>query len=227
VDVADNVTSATTRMNFTVASSANKTGTAGNDKLTVGTGDNAIDGGAGIDTAVYAGSAANYTIARGIWGYNVTAKSGSDGRDALIDVERIQFSDGFKAIDVDGIAGQVYRLYEAVYGRPSDKTGMGYWMDRMEHGTTLLQVSKEFITGQPEFVKQYGANPSDGEFLNKLYMNILDRAPDAAGYDYWVGRIVNSSREQILMEFSEGFENQAQVIGTISTGIDYTPWGTV
>lgn len=225
VDIADNVTSATTRMNFTVASSANQTGGAGNDKFTVGAGDNAIDGSAGIDTAVYAGSSANYTVARGIWGYNVTAKSGTDGKDALIDVERLQFSDGFKAIDVDGIAGQVYRLYEAVYGRPSDKTGMGYWMDRMEKGTTLLQVAKEFITGQPEFIQQYGANPSNGEFLNKLYMNILDRAPDAAGYDYWVGRIVNSSREQILMEFSEGFENQAQVIGTISTGIDYTPWG--
>ncbi len=226
-DKADNASSAETRMSFTVASSANQTGGAGNDKLTVGAGDNAIDGGAGIDTAAYAGNSANYTVARGIWGYTVTAKSGTDGKDALIDVERLQFSDGFKAIDVDGIAGQVYRLYEAVYGRPSDKTGMGYWMDRMEKGSSLLQVAKEFITGQPEFVQQYGANPTDGEFLNKLYLNILDRAPDAAGYEYWVGRIVNSSREQILMEFSEGFENQAQVIGTISTGIDYTPWGTV
>lgn len=223
VDVADNVTSATTRMNFTIASSANQTGGAGNDKFTVGAGDNAIDGGAGVDTALYAGSSANYTVERGIWGYTVTAKSGTDGKDSLIDVERIQFSDGFKAIDIDGIAGQAYRLYEAALGRPAEKAGLGYWMWRMEGGTSLVTVAQEF-TQQPEFAAIYGTAPTDEQFLRQLYLNILDREPDAAGYEYWVGRIEDSSRAQIMVEFSEGFENQAQVIGTIGNGMDYTPW---
>ena len=227
VDIADNITSATTRMNFTVASSANQTGTVGNDKFIAGAGDNAIDGGAGIDTAVYAGNSADYTVSRGIWGYNVTAKSGTDGKDALIDVERLQFADGYKAIDDNGFVSQIYRLYEAVFGRASDKIGMGYWMDRMEHGTSLLQVAKEFINNQPEFDQKYGLNPSDADFLTKLYLNILDREPDSDGYNYWLGRIVDSSREQILMEFSESPENQAGVIEIIGSGIDYTPWGTV
>lgn len=224
VDIAGNATSADTLFQFTINSALNLSGDAGNNRFTPGAGNNAIDGMGGIDTVVYAGASSNFTIARGVYGVTVTDKTGALGTDNLINVERVQFSDGWKAIDIDGIGGQVYRLYEAVFGRPSDKTGMGYWIDRMEKGSSLLQVAKEFITNQPEFDKLYGANPSDGEFLIKLYANILDRAPDAAGYAYWVGRIVDSSREQILMEFSEGFENQAQVIGSISGGIDYTPW---
>lgn len=224
VDIAGNATTADTLLQFTINSALNLSGDGGNNRFTPGAGNNAIDGMGGIDTVVYAGASSNFTIARGIYGVTVTDKTGALGTDNLINVERIQFADGWKAIDIDGIGGQVYRLYEAVFGRPSDKTGMGYWIDRMEKGTSLLQVSKEFITNQPEFDKLYGANPSDGEFLTKLYANILDREPDAAGYAYWVGRIVDSSREQILMEFSEGFENQAQVIGSISGGIDYTPW---
>lgn len=224
VDIAGNATSAATLLQFNINSALNLSGDAGNNRFTPGAGNNAIEGMGGIDTVAYAGASSNFTIARGIYGVTVTDKSGALGTDNLINVERIQFADGWKAIDIDGIGGQVYRLYEAVFGRPSDKTGMGYWIDRMEKGSSLLQVSKEFITNQPEFDKLYGANPSDGEFLIKLYANILDREPDAAGYAYWVGRIVDSSREQILMEFSEGFENQAQVIGSISGGIDFTPW---
>ena len=224
VDIAGNASSAATLMQFTINSALNLSGDAGNNRFMPGAGNNAIDGMGGIDTVAYTGAKSNFTIERGVYGVKVTDKSGALGSDNLINVERIQFGDGWKAIDIDGIAGQVYRLYEAVFGRPSDAAGMGYWIDRMEKGTSLLQVSKEFITNQPEFDKLYGTNPSDGEFLTKLYANILDRAPDEAGYQYWVGRIVDSSREQILMEFSEGFENQAQVIGTISGGIDYTPW---
>lgn len=224
VDIADNARSGDAYLDFTINSTLNQNGNALKNSFTLGAGNNAVDGMGSTDTVVYGGASSNYTIERGVWGHIVTAKSGSDGKDTLINVERIQFSDGWKAIDIDGIGGQVYRLYEAVFGRPSDTTGMGYWIDRMEKGSSLLQVSKEFITNQPEFDKLYGANPSDREFLTKLYLNILDRAPDTAGYEYWLGRIVDSSREQILMEFSEGFENQAQVIGTISGGIDFTPW---
>lgn len=223
-DKADNATSANAYLDFTISSALNQSGNSQNNSFTLGAGNNGVDGGAGIDTVVYNGASDGFVIERGVYGVTVRDLSGALGTDNLVNVERLQFSDTMVALDINGIGGQVYRLYEAVFGRPSDTTGMGYWIDRMEKGSSLLQVSKEFITNQPEFDKLYGANPSDGEFLNKLYLNILDRAPDAAGYEYWVGRIVDSSREQILMEFSEGFENQAQVIGTISSGIEYTPW---
>jgi hypothetical protein len=34
----------------------------------------------------------------------------------------------------------------------------------------------------------YGANPSNADFLDKLYHNVLHRAGDTAGFDWWLGR---------------------------------------
>ncbi|MFC0252407.1 DUF4214 domain-containing protein [Massilia consociata] len=224
IDIGDNVSAANSNMNFVIASSANQNGTPGNDRFTAGAGDNAINGGAGIDTVVYAGSMADYTIARGVWGSTVTAKSGNGGTDGLYNVERVQFSDGYKALDIEGVGGQVYRLYEAVLGRPAEAAGQGYWMWRMEStGTSLLQVANEFMK-QKEFDALYGINPTEAQFVRQLYLNILDREPDAAGYEYWINVINDDNRAQIIVDFSEGFENKAQVIEIIGSGIEFTPW---
>jgi len=223
VDKAGNATSAGAYMDFTINSALNQSGNQANNSFTPGAGNNAIDGMGGIDTVVYNGASSNFAIERGIYGVSVTDRTGALGTDNLVNVERIQFSDGWKALDINGVAGQAYRLYEAALGRPAEKAGLGYWMWRTENGLTLQQMASEF-TKQKEFAELYGANPTDAQFLRQLYLNILDREPDAAGYDYWVGRIVGSSREQIMIEFSEGFENQAQVIGSIQNGMDYTPW---
>jgi hypothetical protein len=224
-DAADNATSSGTTLNFSVNSAANITGTTGNDKLAAAAGGNAINGAAGIDTAVYAGTRASYTVAKEVWGYGVTDNAGNGGHDSLINVERAQFSDGFMALDVDGNAGQVFRLYQAAFDRPAEAAGMGYWLWRMDNGTSLDQMSLEF-TKQPEFDTFYGKNPSNADFVTHLYANVLDRAPEGAGYDYWMN-VLNTNgatRAQVLAFFSESPENQAQVIGSIQDGITYTPW---
>ncbi len=226
-DIAGNATATDNTLQFTINSPLYLGGTAGADRFTPGAGNNAIDGGAGIDTVVYAGSAANYTIQRGTYGVSVTDKTGANGVDGLYNVERIQFDNGLKALDVEGVAGQVYRVYQSVLGRPAEAAGQGYWMLRMEKGTPLLQVAKEFMQ-QPEFATLYGANPTEEQFLRLLYLNILKREPDAAGYEYWLNVITDENRAQIVVDFSEGFENKALVIGSIQNGIDYSidpAWG--
>jgi len=224
-DAADNATSSGTTLNFSVNSAANITGTTGNDMLAAGAGGNGINGAAGIDTAVYAGARGSYTVAKEVWGFGVTDNAGNGGHDSLINVERVQFSDAFVALDVDGSAGQVFRLYQAAFDRPAEAAGMGYWLWRMDNGTSLDQMSLEF-TKQPEFDSFYGTNPSNADFVNHLYENVLDRAPEGAGYDYWMN-VLNTNgatRAQVLGFFSESPENQAQVVGSIQDGIAYTPW---
>ncbi|MGJ7917414.1 DUF4214 domain-containing protein [Massilia sp. LXY-6] len=232
IDLADNATNADTRAIWSVNSAANLTGTSGNDVLKPGAGNNAVDGGAGIDTAVYAGSRSNFTIAQEAWGFGVTDKTAPNGsnHDALINVERVQFDDAWVALDIDGIAGQIFRLYTAVLGRPAEAAGMGYWMWRMEGGTALTTVAREFMN-QPEFDTLYGTSPTDTTFVTKLYNNVLHRNPDAAGFDYWLGSLSHNSnpdkaavRTQMLIDFSDSLENQANVVGTFQHGIDYTPW---
>jgi hypothetical protein len=227
VDLAGNATGST-RLDFSIANANNVTGTAGNDTLKVSAANIAIDGGAGIDTVVVNGARANYTLAKEVWGYGLTDNAGGGGHDALLNVERVQFNDGWMALDLNGNAGEAFRLYQAAFGRPSDDTGLGYWIWRMDSGSSLTQVAHEFMTGQPEFNKLYGSNPSDVDFINHLYQNVLHRDADAAGFAYWQN-VLNTSpnaRADVLVDFSESPENQALVIAKIQDGIVFTPWHT-
>jgi hypothetical protein len=229
LDLADNGTSADSRPTFTVNSAANITGTGANDVLHPGAGGNGVDGGAGIDTAIYAGSRSNFTVAQEAWGFGVNDNVGSGGHDALINVERVKFDDGSLALDVEGSAGQIFRLYSAAFSRPAEADGLGYWIWRMDSGTTLKQVAKEFMTGQPEFDALYGVNPTNESFVMQLYHNVLHRDPDADGFNYWVDVLARSgdkteARAQMLIGFSDSLENQALVIGSLKQGLEYTPW---
>jgi hypothetical protein len=85
-------------------------------------------------------------------------------------------------------------------------------------------VAAEFVAS-PEFATRYGANTTDAQFVDALYQNVLHRAPDAEGYDFWINGLKTSPRGNILVDFSESPENQAQVIGSIQNGIDYLHWG--
>ena len=148
-------------------------------------------------------------------------------RDTLSNVERLQFSDINLALDTDGVAGQAYRIYEAVLGRTPDLEGLGYWINDMDNGVSLTTIAQGFIAS-PEFQGKYGANPSYETYINLLYDNILGRAPDAEGLNYWVSNMQKGvdTPAAVLASFSEGFENKANVAPDIANGIYYTPWIT-
>ncbi len=225
VDVADNATSSGTTMAFSIASSLNTTGDAKDNSFVMGPGNNAVDGQSGTDTAVYDSSRANFTVSKDVWGESVVDNVGNGGHDSLINVERIQFSDAWLALDVNGVAGEAYRLYQAAFDRPAEASGLGYWIWRMEGGTTLTDVANEF-TKQPEFYSLYGNNSTDADFVGHLYNNVLHRPAEGTGFDYWMNVLGThgATRAQVLSFFSESPENQAQVIGTISGGLAFTPW---
>lgn len=224
-DKAGNSSSAANTLTFNVNSSLNLSGTAGNDKLTAPvSGNNAIDGGDGIDTVVYGGSRDSYTVSKETWGFGVTDKSGAGGHDTAINVERLQFSDGYLALDIDGTAGQVYRLYQAVFGRPAEEGGQGFWMWAKESGgASWADIAGSFATSQ-EYTDRYGANSNNNDFVTHLYENVLHRAAEGSGYNFWVNNLNNGvSRSDVIIAFSESPENQALVIGSIQNGIDFVP----
>jgi hypothetical protein len=63
--------------------------------------------------------------------------------------------------------------------------------------------------------------------VEAVYRNVLHRAPDKAGYDYWVAALDagHSSTAQLLTAFSESSENQAALAGVIGNGFAFTPYG--
>jgi hypothetical protein len=196
-------------------------GSAGADALGVATGMVTLDGGSGLDTAVYSGARASFNIAREGAGFAVTDAWGDHA--SLLNVERVQFADAMVALDIHGSAGQAYRLYQAAFDRTPDKAGVGYWIDMLDHGETLVGAARDFV-GSQEFKSLYGANIDDSQFVQALYQNVLHRPAEGAGYDFWMASLQSVSRAQVLADFSESAENQAQVVGSIQDGFDYTHW---
>jgi Ca2+-binding RTX toxin-like protein len=196
-------------------------GTAGNDFMTGLGGNDVLNGNAGVDTAVFSGKRADYTLVRNTNSATVTDKvTGRDGQDTLVSIERLEFTNGSLALDINGNAGQAYRIYQAAFNRTPDNSGLKYWIGLMDGGVSLPTVSSAFISSA-EFKALYGANPINEVFISKLYNNVLHRAPDLGGYNYWVGLLNTNKIDKInsLIHFSESNENQAAVVGVIQDGI--------
>ena len=164
-------------------------------------------------------------IAAAVTATDTTAARQLIGSDTLTNIERIQFNDAMIALDVDGNAGKAYRLYKAAFDRAPDLPGLGFWIEALDKGESLTTVAGAFVNSD-EFKSMYGAQVSTGTFVTKLYNNVLDRDPEAAGFDHWTNSIDGGAitREQALVGFSESAENQANLIGVMQNGFEYDPW---
>ena len=207
-------------------------------------------GGDGLDTSIYQGKISEYTITSSAAStdrvdiYDLRLDDGTrvpgfyvedlvvrrDGNDRLAEVERLEFetpeANGANriALDIDGNAGQAYRLYKAAFNRSPDTAGLGYWIANLDQGMSLRLVSTAFI-GSAEFQALYGVDTSDSELIELLYNNVLSRDPDADGLDYWQGQLTAGlSHADLLVNFSESNENQENVIALIGNGIAYEQW---
>jgi hypothetical protein len=223
VDLADNATSAATDLVFSISSTLNTDGSGKADVFNPGVGNNAIDGKAGLDLAVYSAPHANFTVHKEVFGFTVTDKVGKGGQDTLLNVERVQFNDDWVALDIDGVAGQAFRLYQAAFDRTPDEWGLGFWIRAMDNGWTLKQIADEFMKSK-EFNDMYQSDPSNEFFISKMYEHVLHRAPEGQGYQWWLDNMSKVTRAEVLAFFTESPENQAQVIGSVQGGIEYTHW---
>jgi len=202
----------------------------GHDSIRFSAGGHHIDGGAGRDT--YVVDHAFFSVNRGAAGeWNVATGNGAGlDVDVLVDVERLAWLEpgGMQrhvALDIDGNAGQAYRLYRAAFDRAPDEFGIGFWISRLDLGTSLKAVANAFVASN-EFKTMYGANPGNAELVAKFYINILDRAPDAAGSAFWTQMLDSGavSRADVLLAFSESPEHVATLVGTVQQGIGYVPY---
>lgn len=193
-----------------------------NNVLEGGTGNDRVDGGGGTDTALFRGFSSQYTITRSGSAATVT---GPDGVDSLLNIERLQFDDKAIAYDISGTGGQGYRLYQAAFNRTPDAGGLGYWIKALDGGASLRDVAGGFVTSA-EFQTVYGTNPTNAELVSRYYENVLHRAPEAGGYNYWLGVLDQhlDIAAGVLANISESLENQAGVIGAIQNGFAYTPF---
>jgi hypothetical protein len=212
-------------------------GTPSDDVFAPGHGADRVLGGQGVDVARIDGRLEDYQIAtRPVWddkadqrspGWVVNEAMGGDDNE-LISIERLEFTDVHVALDIDGAAGMAYRLYEASFDRSPDAMGVGFWIERLDSGMSSNEVAARFIDSA-EFRALYGTDVGDGDFVETLYRNILDRAPEAQGYDWWVNELASGarSRAEALAGFADSLENRGNVAEMIATGIEYVAWDEV
>lgn len=191
-------------------------GFAGDDGFVGGTGVNTIDGGEGADIAGYLQAPRGaFTISA--VGNQITVTDQSSIFDTLISIERVAFDDGTLAFDENAI--QTFRLYQAAFDRIPDTPGVSFWVQQVDNGVTLRTAAENFISS-PEFKGLYGPAPSNEEFIDLLYANVLNRAADQSGYDFWNGQMAGGlSRAEVLVQFSESPENQQQTAADVANGV--------
>lgn len=191
-----------------------------NDNFAMESGYALINGGNGFDTISLLDTGEFAGSIRAGGGSFIVGDEGTGV--AVTGVERVALGDGRTvAFDLEGVAGQAYRIYQAAFDRTPDTGGLSFWIKNMDNGHTLMEVANWFI-GSAEFAAAYGTQVSNGDLVQRLYQNVLGREGEAGGVSYWVSQLdAGMSRAQVLAGFSESAENIAGVAPAIADGIWY------
>ncbi len=107
-------------------------------------------------------------------------------------------------------SGEMFRLYNAAFSRFPDSSGLSYWINQYSSGIDDSRaVASSFIVSS-EFKERYGEDVSNAKYVETLYINVLGREYDQAGYNYWLGNLNNGleTRYELLLGFSESIENK-------------------
>ena len=182
-----------------------------------------VGGLTGIDTVqVNIASSATYFQGSGRDQVIYNKTDGSYAGIFLFGVERIQFTDRTLALDIDGNAGQAYRLYKAAFDRIPDKQGLGFWIGQLDKGASIDSVSAGFVASQ-EFQTINGASPSNLQLVTSLYQHVLGRAPDQSGLGFWTAQMDSNKldKSHLLSSFAESNENKIALTGQVQNGIEY------
>ncbi|MBR7801494.1 DUF4214 domain-containing protein [Undibacterium fentianense] len=102
---------------------------------------------------------------------------------------------------------QVAQLYVSLFGRAPEADGLGYWVSQLDSGKTFQALAQDMFNVAPARV-YYPAYLTNQEIVAKFYVNVLGRAADQQGLDYWTAR---------LNTLSAGATTKATAQGTLIT----------
>jgi len=99
----------------------------------------------------------------------------------------------------------ITRLYFAFFLRIPDFGGLTFWTERFQRGLTLQAIAQAFATSA-EFQNRYGTL-TNAQFVDQVYQNVLERAPDPQGRQFWIDRLnAGLPRGAMMVQFSESDE---------------------
>ena len=208
-------------------------GGGGSDRFYSSKNDDLLDGGDGIDAVTFKGQSNDFDIEKLGSNWVVRDTRGdtavNQGENTLTNIERVAFEDKVLALDTEGTAGKAFRIYKAAFNRDptqNDPIGIGFWIDQLDKAMDLIEVSARFVDSN-EFRSLYGIEPTNAQFLTKLYQNVLGRDPESSGYSWWLNELNTNpvkTKAKVLADFAESVENQSGAAILIGNGITYEPW---
>ena len=106
----------------------------------------------------------------------------------------------------DAVADFVQRLYTLCFGRKADDGGMANWKGALvRKSQSGAEVARGFFFSQ----EMKNRNLSDAQFVELLYLVMMDRKYDAGGKKYWLDAMASGmSREGVFKGFAESQEFQ-------------------
>jgi hypothetical protein len=201
----------------------------GNDFATGNGGDDLLLGGLGIDTAIYTTILANLTIAKSSSGYAVTDKTGVQGIDTLVDVERVKTSDKNIALDlgVGQAAGNTAKLIGAIFDTAyMTPEFVGIGISLFDGGRSMEQVAQLAInTG---LYAQLAGSRSNADFVKLVYANVVGVAPNATDLAYFQGFLDSGNMTQaqlaVLAANTDVNALNVNLVGLSNAGIEFLPY---
>jgi Ca2+-binding RTX toxin-like protein len=193
-----------------------------NDTLKGQPGTDFFDGGLGLDTVVYSGPIERYTINKSGNRYVVSEPTGSDDTDYLSNIERLQFSNGKVALDLDGNAGDAARLIGTLLG-PSyvkDKALAGLVIGLLDQNYSSEAIASMGL-GTSMYLGLAGSGSNEA-FVKHVFKNVVGRPPQEAELQTYVGMLSDGTSQASLAVMAADTEFTAGQIGL--TGLMLHGW---
>ena len=193
-----------------------------NDTLKGQPGTDFFDGGLGLDTVVYSGPIERYTINKSGNRYVVSEPTGSDDTDYLSNIERLQFSNGKLALDLDGNAGDAARLIGTLLG-PSyvkDKALAGLVIGLLDQNYSSEAIASMGL-GTSMYLGLAGSGSNEA-FVKHVFKNVVGRPPQEAELQTYVGMLSSGTSQAALAVMAADTEFTAGQIGL--TGLMLHGW---
>ena len=179
-------------------------GSSGNDTL------NGMDG---IDTAVFGGNRANFTLLKSASTYLVTDNTGTDGTDTLTNVERLQFSDTKIALDLN--AGQAMEFIGAIAPDLLNNTSVrGTIISLFDQGYTMESLSQLALN------LQLLPTVTNAALANAVYQNVAGETSSTGMTSFLVAYIETYGQANFLATVA-GMHLNVDLVGLQLTGVEY------
>jgi hypothetical protein len=184
-----------------------------------------FDGGLGLDTVVYSGPQERYTINKTGNRYVVSESTGSDDTDYLSNIERLQFSNGKVALDVEtGNAGEAAKLIGALLGPTyvKDKALAGIVINLLDQKYSSDTIANLGLA-TPMFLSMAGSS-SNTDFVKQVFTNVVGRAPTPSESSTYVNMLdAGTSQSALALMAAQTDLNAARInlVGLIQHGLEF------